>query len=74
MRPSFSGYHEELFHVRCACHIVNLIVKKRLDLVHEAIQKIGQSIVYLSSSNCRVVSFKIICREYKKSACIFIPN
>ena len=33
MRPHLSGFYEELFHVRCSCHIVNLVVKDRLDLV-----------------------------------------
>ena len=28
MCPSLSGYHEELLHVMCACHIINLIKKK----------------------------------------------
>ena len=28
MRPSLSGFHDKLFHVRCDCHIVNLIQKK----------------------------------------------
>ena len=27
MRPHLSEFHEELFHVRCTCHIVNLIIK-----------------------------------------------
>ena len=39
MRPSLSGYHDELFYVRCACHIVNLVIKDKLDLVQEFIQK-----------------------------------
>ena len=30
-RPLVSRYHEKLFHQRCNCHIVNLIVKDSLD-------------------------------------------
>ena len=58
MRPRLSGYHEELFYIRCGCHIVNLIVKDRLELVQERINKIRSSIVYISNSSSRVVSFK----------------
>ena len=57
MRPNLSGFHEELFHVRCAYHIVNLIVKEGLDLVHEVITRIRCAIVYLSNSSSRVASF-----------------
>ena len=71
MRPSLSGFHEELFHVRCACHIVNLIVKEGLDLVHEVITRIRCAIVYLSNSSSRVASFKVMCRSYEKRPRIF---
>ena len=33
MRLHLSEFQEELFHVRCACYIVNLVIKDRLDLV-----------------------------------------
>ena len=65
MRPHLSGFHEELFHIRCAYHIVNLIVKDGLNLVHESIQKIRQYIVYLSNSSQRISSFKILCKMYE---------
>ena len=74
MHPNLSGFHEELFHVRCACHIVNLIIKEDLDLVHEAILRIRSCIVYLSNSSFRVVSFKIICRGYEKRPRIYRPD
>ena len=63
MRPNLSGFHEELFHIRCACHIVNLIVKEGLDLVHEVITRIRCAIVYLPNSSSRVASFKIMCKS-----------
>ena len=66
MRPSLSGFHEELFHVRCTCHIVNLIVNEGLDLVHEVITRIRCVIVYLSNSSSRVASIKVMCRGYEK--------
>ena len=42
LRPLVSGYHDELLHQRCACRIINLIVKACLDLVHEPVEKIRQ--------------------------------
>ena len=39
MLLNLSGFHEELFYITCAYHIINLKVKDRLDLVLESIQK-----------------------------------
>ena len=66
MQLHLSRFQEELFYVRCACHIVNLVVKDGLDLVQESIEKIRQFIVYLFNSTSRVTSFKILCRAYEK--------
>ena len=27
IRPHLSGFHEELFNIKCVCHIVNLVVE-----------------------------------------------
>ena len=37
LRPLVKGFHEELFHQRCACHIINLIVKSGLKRIQEPI-------------------------------------
>ena len=74
MRPHLGDFHEELFHVRCACHIVNLIVKDGLILVIDSIQKIRQCIVYLSNRSQRVASFKILCRAYEMRPRKFDPD
>ena len=74
MRPHLSGFREELFHVRCACHIVNLIVKDGLILVQDSIQKIRLCIVYLSNNTQRVASFKILCRAYEVRLYKFGPD
>ena len=74
MRPHLSGFHEKLFHIRCACHIINLIVKDGLNLVQESVQKIRQCIVYLSNSSQRVASFKILCRAYEMRPRKFGPD
>ena len=47
-----------MFHIRCVCHIVNLIVKDGLELVQEPINKIRSVIVYISNNSSRVASFK----------------
>ena len=49
MRPQLSSYHDELFHIRCWCHIVNLIIKDGLELIQEPINKIRSGIVYISN-------------------------
>ena len=66
MRPQLSDYHEELFYIRCGCHIINLIVKDRLELIQAPINKIRSAIVYISNSSSRVVSFKGLCRAYNQ--------
>ena len=58
MRPQLSGYNEELFHIRCGCHIVNLIVKDGLELIQAPINKTRSTIVYISNNSSRVASFK----------------
>ena len=74
MCHSLSSFHEQLFHIRYACHIVNLIVKEGLDLVHKVITRIHCAIIYLSSSNSRVASFKFMCRRYERRPRIFAAN
>ena len=74
MRPQLSGYHDELFYIRCRCHVVNLIVKDGLELIQEPINKIRSVIVYISNSSTRVVSFKDLCKAYNKRLQIFSPD
>ena len=71
MRPLLSSFYNELFHIRCRCHIVNLIVKEGLNLVQQPINKIKYSIMYMSNNSSRVVFFKGLCRAYNKRPRIF---
>ena len=50
IRPLITGYHDVLLHQRCACHIINLIVKSGLDVVQESIHRIRQGILYLNAN------------------------
>ena len=56
LKPLVNGYHDELFHYRCACHIINLIVKASFKLVQEPINKSRTSINYLNSKNSHIAS------------------
>ena len=56
MRPSLSGFHEKLFHVRCGCHIINLIVKEGIDHVHRSIDNIRKCIVFF----CLAVAVELL--------------
>lgn len=48
----------EFIHIRCCCHIVNLIVKSRLEFIDSSIQKIRKSVRYVRSSPGRFDQFK----------------
>ena len=63
LRPLVKGFHEELFHQQCACHIINLIVKSGLKRIQEPIQKIRDSIKYLNAKNSRIQSWGQTCKH-----------
>ena len=62
LRPALSAYVGELFlHQRCACHIVNLIVKGGLDVFKPMLQAFRTAISFLNSSNQRIAAYKNFC-------------
>ncbi|XP_072148491.1 zinc finger BED domain-containing protein RICESLEEPER 2-like [Setaria viridis] len=62
LSPSLSGYVGKLFlHQRCACHIINLIVKADLDVFKPMISAFRTAISFLNSSNQRIVAYKSYC-------------
>ena len=63
LRPLVKGFHEELFHQRCACHIINLIVKSGLKRIQEPISKIRESIKFLNAKNSRIQSWVQTCKH-----------
>jgi hypothetical protein len=57
MRPRLSAYVGELFlHQRCACHIINLIVKSGFNL-----EAFRNAISFLNSSNRHNAAYKSYC-------------
>ncbi|KAI7948622.1 hypothetical protein MJO29_010287 [Puccinia striiformis f. sp. tritici] len=45
------------FHVRCAAHIINLVVKDGLKQLTKSIDKIRESVRYVKSTSSRIVDF-----------------
>jgi hypothetical protein len=62
LSPSLSGYVGTLFlHQRCACHIINLIVKCGLKRLQPYLDSFRTAIVFLNASNQRIAAFKSYC-------------
>jgi hypothetical protein len=57
--PYVSG--SALLHQRCACHIINLIVKSGLKRNKEKLEDFHKAIFQLNSFNQRIASFKSFC-------------
>ena len=62
LRPLVSGYHNSLLHQRCACHIINLIVKADLEEIEDQIHRLWYTISYFKSTNQHIASFRRYCR------------
>jgi hypothetical protein len=62
LTPTFSGYVGSVFlHQRCACHIINLIVKSGLKCLKPYIEAFRTAISFLNSSNQHIASYKSYC-------------
>ncbi|XP_066341330.1 zinc finger BED domain-containing protein RICESLEEPER 2-like [Miscanthus floridulus] len=60
LKPILKEYlGSDLFlHQRCACHIINLIVKEALAAVNPLIEDFRTAISFMNSSNQRIVAYK----------------
>jgi hypothetical protein len=62
LEPRISGYVGTLFlHQCCACHIINLMVKRALDVIKHYLDDIRSAVSFLNSSNQRIANFKRFC-------------
>lgn len=61
LNPKFGGL---FFHQRCVCHIINLIVKDGLEYIKSPLDKIRQSINFITISPARKQAFNSLCAEY----------
>lgn len=57
----------EFFHMRCCAHILNLIVKDGLDIIHLSVEKIRDSVAYWTATPKRVEKFESSARQLKIS-------
>ena len=54
-----------LLHMRCAAHILNLIVRIGLDVIKHAIDNVRDSVVFWTASPKRIERFEDVCRQMK---------
>lgn len=52
---SFDG---KLLHMRCSCHIINLIVKSGLKYLNKSVESIRNCVQYIHSSGARLDQFR----------------
>ena len=53
----------KFYHIRCCCHILNLIVQDGMQVFNVHIQKIRDAILFLRSSNARISDFRKFCQS-----------
>jgi hypothetical protein len=62
MSPKLSTYVGTMFlHQRCACHIINLIVKSALNVIKSHLGSFRTAISWINSSNQLIAAFKRYC-------------
>ena len=60
LRPVMNG---KLFHGRCVCHIINLLIQDGLSKINDHIAKIREAVVYCCATPTRVQAFLHCCKQ-----------
>ncbi|RVX16881.1 putative AC transposase [Vitis vinifera] len=55
----------KIFHMQCAAHVLNLIVKEGLDVIEVEIEKICESVAYWSATPSRMEKFEDAARQLR---------
>ena len=63
IRDRLDGGHEELIHQRCACHILNLMVRDILEVFDPAVAKIRTATTFVMALNSRVARWVAYCKS-----------
>ena len=53
----------KIFHMRCATHVLNLIVKEGLDVIRVEIEKVCENVAYWLTTPSRVEKFEDVARQ-----------
>ena len=63
LQSTFLILHGSLIHMRCASHILNLIVQDGLRIIEDCIEKIRDSVVFWTGSTKRRQKFEEVLRQ-----------
>ena len=58
--------NENLLHIRCACHILNLSVQAGMGMIQDVISKIRNAVSFIHASRSRLQEFKELCINHGK--------
>ena len=58
LNPILDGH---FFHLRCACHVLNLVVQDALKVISILVQNVRNIVVYIKTSPARKYDWKQLC-------------
>ncbi|KAI8559926.1 hypothetical protein RHMOL_Rhmol04G0214300 [Rhododendron molle] len=54
----------QFFHMRCVCHIINLVVQDGLESIAPQLKKIRSALLFIATSGVRRQDFEALCKIY----------